>query len=128
VRALLDTHTFLWWLLDAPKLSAECRRIMEDGANEILMSAASGYELAYKAHVGRLTLPEHPETYVRSRLEATGFGALSVDLSHALRAASLPLIHRDPFDRLLVAQAQLEGLPIMTADPAIAQYDVDVIW
>lgn len=128
MRALLDTHTFLWWLLDVPKLSDECRRILEDGANEILLSAVSGYELAYKAHAGRLTLPEGPDEYVRSRLEANGFGALSIDLSHALRAASLPVIHRDPFDRLLVAQAQLEGLPIMTADPAIGRYDVEVIW
>jgi len=128
VRALLDTHTFLWWLLDVPNLSVECRQILDDGANEILLSVVSGYELAYKAHVGRLTLPEAPDAYVRSRLAANGFGALSIELSHALRAASLPVIHRDPFDRLLVAQAQLEGLPIMTADPAIAQYDVDVIW
>ena len=128
MRALLDTHTFLWWLLDAPRLSDECRRVLADGTNEILLSAVSGYELAYKAHVGRLTLPESPGAYVRSRLEASGFEALSIELNHALRAASLPVIHRDPFDRLLVAQAQLEGLPIMTADPAIAQYDVEVIW
>jgi PIN domain nuclease of toxin-antitoxin system len=128
MRALLDTHTFLWWVLDAPRLSIECRRILEDGANEILLSAVSGYELAYKANVGRLTLPDAPEAYVRDRLEANGFGALAIDLGHALRAAGLPVIHRDPFDRLLVAQAQLEGLPIITADPAIAQYDVEVIW
>ena len=128
MRALLDTHTFLWWLLDVPKLSGECRRILEDGANEILLSAASGYELAYKAHVGRLTLPESPDEYVRTRLEANGFGALSIELSHALRAASLPAIHRDPFDRMLIAQAQLESIPIITADPAIARYDVEVIW
>ena len=128
MRALLDTHTFLWWLLDVPRLSDACRQILGDGTNEILLSVVSGYELAYKAHVGRLTLPEVPDAYVRSRLAACGFGTLSVELNHALRAASLPVIHRDPFDRLLVAQSQLEGLPIMTADPAIAQYDVDVIW
>lgn len=128
MRVLLDTHTFLWWVLDAPKLSAECRRILDDGANDVLLSAVSGYELAYKVNQGRLTLPETPDVYVRSRLVANGFEALSIELDHALRAASLPLIHRDPFDRLLVAQAQLEELPIITADPAIAQYDVEVIW
>lgn len=128
MRVLLDTHTFLWWVLDAPKLSAECRRILDDGANDVLLSAVSGYELAYKVNQGRLTLPETPDVYVRSRLVANGFEALSIELDHALRAASLPLIHRDPFDRLLVAQAQLEELPIVTADPAIAQYDVEVIW
>jgi len=128
VRALLDTHTFLWWVLDAPNLSADCRRILADGANDVLLSAASGYELVYKVNQGRLTLPEAPDVYVRSRIAVNGFGALAIELDHALRAASLPLIHRDPFDRLLIAQGQLEGLPIITADPAIAQYDVEVIW
>lgn len=128
MRALLDTHAFIWWVLDAPQLSSECRRILDDGANEVLLSAVSAYELAYKANRGRLTLPESPEIYVRGRLAANGFGALSIELNHALRAASLPMIHSDPFDRILVAQAQLEGLPIITADPAIAQYDVEVIW
>lgn len=128
MRALLDTHTFLWWLLDLPRLSPECRRILDDGANEVLLSAVSGYELAYKARQGRLTLPEPPEIYVQSRLAANGFGALSIGLNHALRAAILPQIHRDPFDRLLIAQAQLEGIPIVTADPTISRYDVEVIW
>ena len=128
MRVLLDTHTFLWWILDAPKLSADSRRILGDGANDVLFSAVSGYELAYKVNQGRLTLPETPHVYVRSRLAASGFGALAIELDHALRAATLPMIHRDPFDRLLVAQAQLEDIPIVTADPAIAQYDVEVIW
>jgi PIN domain nuclease of toxin-antitoxin system len=128
VRVLLDTHTFLWWVLDAPDLSADCRRILDDGLNDVLLSAASGYELAYKVNQGRLTLPEAPDVYVRSRLASNGFAALAIELDHALRAATLPMIHRDPFDRLLIAQAQVEGLPIVTADPAIAQYDVEVIW
>ncbi len=128
MRALLDTHAFLWWVLDDPKLSSECRRILGDGANDVFLSAVSGYELAYKASHGRLTLPEAPDGYVRSRLASNGLEALAIEMGHALRAASLPLIHRDPFDRLLIAQAQLEGLPIITADPAIAQYEVEVIW
>ena len=128
MRALLDTHAFLWWVLDDPNLSAECRRILDDGANDVLLSAASAYELAYKANLGRLTLPESPDDYVRSRLASNGLAALAIEMGHALRAASLPLIHRDPFDRLLVAQAQVEAIPIITADPAIAQYDVEVIW
>ncbi|MBA3876892.1 MAG: PIN domain nuclease [Anaerolinea sp.] len=128
MRALLDTHTFLWWVLDAPRLTADCRTILDDGANDVLFSAVSGYELAYKVSQGRLVLPEVPDVYVRSRLAVNGFEALSIELDHALRAASLPMIHRDPFDRLLIGQAQAEGLPIITADPAIAQYDVEVIW
>jgi PIN domain nuclease of toxin-antitoxin system len=128
VRALLDTHTFLWWVLDFPKLSTESRRILADGDNELLFSSASAYELALKARSGKLTLPDSPETYVPDRLVSNGFTRLPIELAHALRAGSLPWIHRDPFDRLLIAQAQIEGLPILTADPAIGRYDVETIW
>ena len=128
MRALVDVHVFLWWALDVPELSRRCREILIDGDNEIVLSAASSYEIAFKSHIGRLTLPEPPDDYVRSRLVANHFGALPIELSHALRAAVLPLIHRDPFDRILVAQAQVEGIPILTADPAISRYDVETIW
>lgn len=128
MRALLDTHTFLWWVLDVPRLSADARSILEDGANELLFSAASAYELTIKAETGRLTLPEPAASYIPSRLAANAFESLSVELPHAVRAGSLPSIHRDPFDRMLVAQGQVEGLPILTADPAISRYDVETIW
>ncbi len=128
MRVLLDAHVFIWWVLDMPNLSDSCREILADGENEILFSAASGYEIAYKADQGRLELPEAPGEYIRSRLAAYGFEPLHIELPHALRAATLPRIHRDPFDRMLVAQAQLEGLPILTADPAISRYDVETIW
>jgi PIN domain nuclease of toxin-antitoxin system len=128
MRALLDTHTFLWWVLDVPRLSSESRAILEDGANDLLFSAASAYELALKARTGKLSLPEPAETYVPSRLVANGFSRLPIELAHALRAGILPSIHWDPFDRLLVAQAQIEGIPILTADPAISRYDVETIW
>lgn len=128
MRAILDTHVFLWWVLDAPRLSVKARSILQDGANELLLSTASAYELTIKAHSGRLSLPEPPDSYVPSRLAANAFESLSIELAHALRAGSLPTIHRDPFDRILVAQAQIEGLPILTADPAIGRYDVETIW
>jgi PIN domain nuclease of toxin-antitoxin system len=128
VKALLDAHAFIWWVLDMPNLSESCREILSDGDNDLLLSAASCYEIAYKAAQGRLTLPEAPEEYIRSRLVANGFGSLPIEVSHALRAATLPVIHRDPFDRMLIAQAQIEGLPILTADPAISRYDVETIW
>ena len=128
MRALLDAHAFIWWVLDMPNLSDPCRSVLADGENEILLSVASSYEIAYKAAQGKLTLPDAPEAYIRSRLAANGFASLPVELSHALRAGTLPRIHRDPFDRLLVAQAQIEGLPILTADPAISRYDVETIW
>jgi len=128
VRAILDTDVFLWWVLDIPRLSLDARSILEDGSNDMLFSAASAYELTIKAESGRLSLPEPPESYVPSRLAANAFESLPIELIHALRAGSLPAIHRDPFDRMLVAQAQIEGLPILTADPAISRYDVETIW
>lgn len=128
MKALLDAHAFIWWVLDMPNLSETCRGIVSDGDNEIVVSVASSYEIAYKAEQGRLTLPETPAAYVRDRLTANGFASLPIELGHALRAATLPRIHGDPFDRMLVAQAQIEGLPILTADPAISRYDVETIW
>ncbi len=128
MRALLDSHAFIWWVLDMPNLSDSCREVLTDGRNEILLSVASAYEIAYKAEQGRLTLPEEPAVYVATRLKANSFGSLAIELSHALRAATLPRIHGDPIDRLLVAQAQIEGMPLLTADPAISRYDVETIW
>ncbi|MBI3748604.1 MAG: type II toxin-antitoxin system VapC family toxin [Chloroflexi bacterium] len=128
MRAILDTHAFLWWLLDIPRLSTEARAILGDGANELLFSAASAYELTIKAQSGRLTLPEPADAYLPSRLAANAFDSMPIELAHAVRAGMLPAIHHDPFDRMLVAQAQVEGLPILTADPAIARYDVETIW
>lgn len=128
MRVLLDTDVFLWWVLDTSQLSDECRRILSESSNTVLVSAVSACELAYKAERGRLVLPESPQSYVQSRLNANGFDPLGLELSHALRAATLPPIHRDPFDRMLIGQAQVEGIPLVTADPAIGQYDVETIW
>ena len=128
MRVLLDTHVFVWWLVDDVRLSDESRRVLADTANELFLSVASAYEIAVKAARGRLTLPEPVETYLPSRLRATRCASLDIGLGHVVRAGSLPDIHRDPWDRLLVAQGQIEGLPIVTGDPVIARYDVDVIW
>lgn len=128
MKALLDTHAFLWWVLDASSLSDSGRAFMRDGQNELYVSAVSAMEIAIKVRKGRLALPEPAESYVPSRLASEGFQGMPVELAHALRLATLPDIHRDPFDRLLVAQAQVEGIPIVTADPAIAQYDIETIW
>lgn len=128
MRALLDTHTFLWWNLGDPQLSPTAQDFIGDGRNEILLSAASAWEIAIKYAKGRLTLPEPPERYVANRIAHYGFQALPILVSHALSVARLPLIHHDPFDRLLIAQSQMENLPILTADPEIAKYTVDIIW
>lgn len=128
MRALLDTHAFLWWNMDDPQLSATARDFIAEGANEIFLSAATAWEIAVKCNRGRLELPEPPERYVAGRMSHYGFQALPIQISHALHVAGLPTIHQDPFDRLLVAQSRLEGLPIITGDREIARYPVAVIW
>lgn len=128
MRALLDSHAFLWSASGDSQLSPKAHDLIEDRANTIVFSAASAYEIAVKVALGRLELPEPVELYVPSRLGAFGFESLAIETPHVIRAALLPPIHRDPWDRLLIAQAQLEGLPIVTADAAIARYDVEVIW
>lgn len=127
MKVLIDTHVFLWWMVEAPQLTPRIREIVADGGNDVYLSAASAYELAYKAADGRLTLPDSPAAYVIDRMAVNGFEALPVDIGHALAAASLPRIHGDPFDRILVAQAQREGMPILTRDPIIARYGVETI-
>lgn len=127
MRALLDTHVFLWWVLEDRRLTRAMRGVIEDGANDVLFSAASGYEIAYKVEEGRLSLPEPADRYLTDRLDANGFDPLPIDLGDALEAAMLPRIHRDPFDRLLIAQARRAGIPIITTDPVISQYDVETI-
>jgi PIN domain nuclease of toxin-antitoxin system len=128
VRALLDTHTFLWWNTDDSQLSPTARDFIIDGRNELYFSAACAWEIAIKAGRGKLVLPEPPEKYVATRLALHRIHALPIQLSHALRVYELPELHRDPFDRLLVVQSQMEGLPILTADENIQRYDVDTIW
>lgn len=128
MKALLDTHTFLWWNLDAPQLSDRAREFIGDGRNEIFFSAASAWEIAIKFSRGRLELPEPPDSYVASRLSQHRFTPLPIQLSHALQVYKLPDIHQDPFDRLLVAQSQLEGFPLLSTDAEIARYGVAIIW
>lgn len=128
MKALLDTHVFLWSLLGDERLSAQARTLLEDARNDLFFSAASAFEIALKVTKGRLDLPEPPEILIPSRLASFAFEALPISVDHAVRAAQLPPIHSDPWDRLLIAQAQIEGLPIVSADPLVAQYDVVTIW
>jgi len=128
MKALLDTHVFLWWITDDQRLSSRVREIIADGTNEILFSAASGWEIAIKTRLGRLQLPNDPEIFIPEQLELNAIEVLPVQIGHALHVYQLPSHHRDPFDHLLIAQAQLEKLPILTADPQISRYPVEVIW
>lgn len=128
MRILLDTHAFLWWNMDSPQLSQKAREIIAGGRAEILFSAASTWEIAFKCQKGRLILPEPPKNYVISRLSHYGFITLPIQISHTLHTYQLPPIHHDPFDRLLVAQCQTDDLSIISNDEYIKQYDVKVIW
>ena len=128
MKALLDTHAFLWWGLDEARLSDNARAVIRDGRNEILVSAASIWEVAIKASRGRLDVAPDIETYVDDRLRLNRWTELPITARHAIRAAALPRLHGDPFDRVLIAQAQVESLPILTIDAVISQYDVETIW
>ena len=128
MKALLDTHTFLWWIANDPQLSPRARQIMEDANTEPLLSAVSGWEIAIKSHLGKLKLPADLRGFVAEQLRINGIQVLPIQMAHALHVFTLPDHHRDPFDRMLVAQGQLEKLPILTGDPQIAQYAVTVIW
>lgn len=128
MRFLLDTLTFLWWITDLDLLSEHVRDVIQDGDNTLYLSAASGWEIAIKARLGRLQLHGEPEKVIPEQMSLNAIQGLPIQMGHALRVHSLPDHHRDPFDRMLVAQSQVEELPILTADPHIAQYEVDVVW
>lgn len=128
MRALLDTHAFLWWIGDDPQLSQRVREIISDGNNELHFSAAGCWEIAIKAGLGKIRIPAKPEIFIAEQLALNGILVLPIQSSHALYVFNLPSLHRDPFDRILVSQAQLETMPIITSDPLIAQYQVKTLW
>lgn len=125
----MDTHVFLWWSSErGARVSEQVREILSDGSNDVAFSTISAWEIAIKVGTGHLVLPDETERYLQMRVRDHGFEVLPVELAHALRVGSLPPIHRDPFDRMLIAQAQIEGIPLITADPAISRYDIETIW
>lgn len=126
-RFLLDTHVWLWMQTEPERIAAETRAIIDTVDNELLLSAASSWEIAIKYRIGKLPLPEPPHTYVPERLRRSDTTPLAVEHAHALRVAELPEHHKDPFDRLIIAQAQLLEMPVITADETFDSYEVDVI-
>ena len=120
---LLDTHAFLWWLGDEAQLGAEARSEIADSANEIFVSAATAWEISLKRHIGKLEAPGDIEDWIAG----SGFSDLAIEVEHAVQAGGLPNHHKDPFDRMLVAQAQLEGITLVARDDEIAKYDVEIL-
>ncbi len=125
MRLLLDTHTVLWWVMDDPRLSRIARAAISEPENELFASAAAAYEIVYKQRLGRL----HPLPDSLSRqFQREGISVLAISLDHALAAAALPGPHRDPWDRIMMAQAVAEGLTVVTVDPRFTEYGVPVLW
>lgn len=127
MRILLDTQCWLWMAAQPAKLSREARSLVESTEHELLFSAASAWEIAIKHALGKLLLPELPVRYVPTRMEILRTSPLPIEHHHVLRVAVLPPHHRDPFDRVIVAQAQIENVPILTSDPVFEEYEVTVI-
>lgn len=127
MRYLLDTHVWLLLQTDPDRLDDTVRARLAEPSTQLLLSAASSWEIAIKYALARLPLPEPPDAYVPARMRRDGVDALPVTHGHALHVATLPHHHGDPFDRLLVAQAQLENLPLVTRDPLVEQYDVETV-
>jgi PIN domain nuclease of toxin-antitoxin system len=128
VRVLLDTHAFLWWISDDPRLSEKAREIIADGRNELFFSAASGWEISIKAGLGRLKVAGDLQRFIANQLSRNAIKILPIYLSHTLHTRVLPDHHRDPFDRILVSQAILEEMPLLSADPKMSRYPVEVVW
>lgn len=128
MRLLLDSHVFLWWVNDAPELSAKARAAIRKGQNACFLSVASVWEMAIKVSTGKLALSQPVERFIPEQLAANSFRLLEIDFRHVARVESLPFHHRDPFDRLLVAQAMSEKMSVVSADAALSEYGIKRIW
>ncbi len=128
MNLLLDTCTFLWIATDDPALSPVARELFTDPNNDVFLSAVSAWEITVKHHLGRLPLPDPPQRFVPAMRTGHGIAALPLGEEACLLAGTLPPVHRDPFDRMLVCQALVLGLTILTPDPTIARYPVRTAW
>jgi PIN domain nuclease of toxin-antitoxin system len=127
MKLLLDTHVFIWMHGDPARLSSRARKLLTDASSELHLSVVVAWEMGIKLARERLTLPESLAEYVTSRARQARMSLLSIDLVHVLEAVALPPHHADPFDRMLVGQARAESLVLLTADPLIARYDVEIV-
>ena len=128
MRLLLDTHTLLWWQTDPTELSHTALQAMKNVENDIFLSVVNSWEMQIKAQLGKLTLPRPLPDLIQRQLDQNGFGLLHVISEHIYELDAMPLHHKDPFDRLLIAQARHEGLTLLTRDPKFKKYEVDLLW
>ncbi|MDP5015961.1 MAG: type II toxin-antitoxin system VapC family toxin [Dolichospermum sp.] len=129
MKLLLDTQCFLWWFAEPERLNEEVISHIADESNELWLSVASVWEMGIKVAIAKLPLPEPLDSYVSSRMMKLGAKSLEITTSHALRTVVLPLHHRDPFDRMLIAQAQMESMILVTADSMFKEYqDTTILW
>jgi PIN domain nuclease of toxin-antitoxin system len=127
MKLLLDTHAFIWWDSDPAQLSAPALAALRDPANEVWLSVASVWEMVIKAQLGKLTLRLPLADIIRQQ-QANGLQILPIGLAHTLAVEKLPAIHRDPFDRVLIAQSNFEGSQLVSADQVVRQYPVQILW
>ena len=128
MKILLDTQIFLWALTAPARLGQNAQSLLRRKENQLYLSAASSWEISIKAALGKLPLPEPPDTYISSRMANLKILPLTIKHHHTFKVYTLPLHHRDPFDRILIAQAQTESLYLMSADGQFKRYEVDLLW
>ena len=125
MKYLLDTHIFLWWITDNPKLQKITRDLISDKSNELFLSSASLWEIMIKSKLSKIDLPDDPKTYLKKQVQINSINILNITMEHSLETYDLPEIHKDPFDRMLIAQARIEKLTIVTTDSFIKRYEVN---
>jgi PIN domain nuclease of toxin-antitoxin system len=128
MKLLLDTHAFLWFIIGSPNLSDTARALIEDAANERFLSVASLWEMAIKVSIGKLSLSSTFDVLIPQQLSLNGIALLNIEVAHAAIVATLPFHHRDPFDRLLIAQAMVEKMPVVSIDAAFDTYGITRLW
>ncbi len=128
MKILLDTHTFLWWDSDPERLSPRVAELLSDPENSLVLSVASAWEIQIKKQLGKLAFSVPLDEMLESQQQVNGMEVLPIQLTHVLALDALPAYHKDPFDRILIAQAKTEGLVIASADPQFSQYGIDLVW
>jgi PIN domain nuclease of toxin-antitoxin system len=129
MRLLLDTHTFLWFVGGSSELSRKARNLIDDTNNTILLSSGSIWELAIKINLGKLHMTQEPfASFMSDQMTTNGFQLLPITIEHSATLTTLPLHHRDPFDRLLIAQAKTKRIPLISRDEAFGMYDIECLW